>query len=74
MVRMTMVTYYRGVSWYRLHYTVPTTYDGQRLLSAIRRSQPCSDVYVNGTYLGEHQGGFALFASMPPLRLMLVAQ
>ncbi|MBA2392545.1 MAG: beta galactosidase jelly roll domain-containing protein, partial [Ktedonobacteraceae bacterium] len=54
-------TYYRGVSWYRLHYSVPTMYEGQRLYLQFDGASLVADVYVNGTYLGEHQGGYATF-------------
>ena len=54
-------TYYRGVSWYRLHYTVPTTYEGQRLYLQFDGASLVADVYVNGIYLGGHQGGYSTF-------------
>ena len=54
-------TYYRGISWYRLHYTLPTTSTGQRFYLQFDGASLVTDVYVNGTYLGEHQGGYATF-------------
>jgi beta-galactosidase len=54
-------TYYRGVSWYRLHYTVPATYEGQRLYLQFDGASLVADVYVNDTYLGGHQGGYSAF-------------
>ena len=54
-------TYYRGVSWYRLHYTVPATYEGQRLYLQFDGASLVADVYVNGIYLGGHQGGYSTF-------------
>ncbi len=54
-------TYYRGVSWYRLHYAVPAAYAGHQLYLQFDGASLVSDVYVNGTFLGEHQGGYATF-------------
>jgi beta-galactosidase len=53
--------YYRGISWYRLHYTVPAAYAGRRCYLQFDGASLVTDVYVNGTYLGEHQGGYATF-------------
>jgi beta-galactosidase len=54
-------SYYRGISWYRLHYTVPASYANHQLFLQFDGACLVADVYVNGTYLGEHQGGFATF-------------
>jgi beta-galactosidase len=54
-------SYYRGISWYRLHYTVPAEYANHQLFLQFDGACLVADVYVNGTYLGEHQGGFATF-------------
>ena len=54
-------SYYRGISWYRLHYTPSTTLTGQRFYLQFDGASLVTDVYVNGIYLGEHQGGFATF-------------
>jgi beta-galactosidase len=53
--------YYRGVGWYRLHYTVSNSYAGRRLFLKFDGAFLVTDVYVNGSLLGEHQGGFAAF-------------
>jgi beta-galactosidase len=54
-------TYYRGISWYRLHYIVPATYTGRRLYLQFDGASLVTDVYVNGIHLGEHQGGYTAF-------------
>lgn len=54
-------SYYRGISWYRLHYTVPASAAGQRLYLQFDGASLVTDVYVNGILLGEHQGGFSTF-------------
>jgi beta-galactosidase len=55
-------TYYRGIGWYRSHYTVDSGYTGRHFFLKFDGAFLVTDVYVNGTLLGEHQGGFAAFA------------
>jgi len=54
-------SYYRGIGWYRSHYTVDNSYSGRHFFLKFDGAFLVTDVYVNGTYLGEHQGGFAAF-------------
>ncbi|PWU18169.1 MAG: hypothetical protein C5B50_09690 [Verrucomicrobia bacterium] len=54
--------YYRGIGWYRAHYTPDPGYTGRRFFLKFDGAFLVTDVYVNGTLLGEHQGGFAAFA------------
>src|ERR1017187_9886772 len=53
--------YYRGIGWYRSHYTVDASYAGPRFFLKFDGAFYVTDVYLNGNYLGEHQGGFAAF-------------
>jgi len=53
--------YYRGIGWYRSHYTVDNSYAGRHFFLKFDGAFLVTDVYVNGNYLGEHQGGFAAF-------------
>jgi beta-galactosidase len=53
--------YYRGVGWYRKHYTVPDDQAGRELFLKFDGASLVTDLYVNGTFVGEHQGGFAAF-------------
>jgi beta-galactosidase len=53
--------YYRGVGWYRRHYTVPAGYAGRQLYLQFDGVDQVADVYVNGVLLGEHRGGYARF-------------
>lgn len=53
--------YYRGIGWYRKHYTVPSSYANRRLYLQFDGSNLVTDVYVNGTLIGEHRGGYAAF-------------
>src|SRR5438874_2682622 len=54
--------YYRGIGWYRKHYTVPTALVGQELFIKFDGALFTTDLYVNGTFVGEHKGGFAAFS------------
>jgi len=53
--------YYRGIGWYRTHYAVDNSYAGRHFFLKFDGAFLVTDVYVNGNYLGEHQGGFAAF-------------
>ena len=53
--------YYRGIGWYRKHYTVPDEWAGRELFLKFDGTSLVTDLYVNGTLVGEHQGGFAAF-------------
>src|SRR6266849_10557147 len=53
--------YYRGIGWYRKHYTVPAELAGQELFIKFDGANYSTDLYVNGTFVGEHRGGFAAF-------------
>ena len=53
--------YYRGVGWYRKHYTPAGNLAGRRFFLKFDGAFLVTDVYVNGSHLGEHQGGFAAF-------------
>src|SRR5256884_7462323 len=50
--------YYRGIGWYRSHYTPDNSYAGRRFFLKFDGAFVISDVWVNGNYLGQHQGGF----------------
>jgi beta-galactosidase len=54
--------YYRGIGWYRSHYAADNSYSGRRFFLKFDGAFYVTDVWVNGNYLGEHQGGFAAFA------------
>src|SRR5690349_12907868 len=53
--------YYRGVGWYRRHYTPPASFAGKRLWLQFAGANTVTDVWINGTYLGQHKGGYARF-------------
>ena len=54
--------YYRGIGWYRAHYTVDGSYTNRQFFLKFDGAFSVADVYVNGSFVGEHQGGFAAFA------------
>src|SRR5439155_6341572 len=53
--------YYRGTGWYRTHYTPDNSYAGRRFFLKFDGAFYVTDVYLNGNFLGEHQGGMAAF-------------
>jgi len=53
--------YYRGIGWYRTHYTVDAGETNREFFLKFDGANIVSDVYVNGNLVGEHQGGFAAF-------------
>src|SRR5258706_5621651 len=53
--------YYRGIGWDRSHYNLPARYAGRRLFLQFDGANIVTDVYLNGTSLGQHKGGFAAF-------------
>jgi beta-galactosidase len=53
--------YHRGVGWYRTHYVLNRDFAGRRFFLKFEGAFLVTDVYVNGTHLGQHQGGFAAF-------------
>jgi beta-galactosidase len=53
--------YHRGAGWYRRHYTPPPDWAGKRLLLQFDGANTVTDVWVNGTHLGQHRGGYARF-------------
>src|SRR5690348_13640762 len=53
--------YYRGPGWYRKHCRVERALAGRRLFLKFDGAFSVAEVYVNGTRLGGHRGGFAAF-------------
>jgi hypothetical protein len=53
--------YYRGIGWYRRHYTPPASAAGKRIFLQFDGANIVAVVYVNGTMVGTHRGGFARF-------------
>jgi beta-galactosidase len=53
--------YYRGIGWYRRHYTPPNDFAGRKIYLQFDGSNIITDAYVNGSSVGTHRGGFARF-------------
>jgi beta-galactosidase len=54
--------YYRGIGWYRRHLPMfRLSYISYEYFLKFDAANLVADVYVNGTFVGEHQGGFSAF-------------
>ncbi|MFF7335040.1 glycoside hydrolase family 2 TIM barrel-domain containing protein [Streptomyces sp. NPDC008150] len=53
--------YYRGVGWYRRRVTVPAGLAGRMLFLQFAGVNQVADVWIDGTHLGQHRGGYARF-------------
>ncbi|WP_203912155.1 glycoside hydrolase family 2 TIM barrel-domain containing protein [Rhizocola hellebori] len=49
------------VSWYRRHFTLPAAYSGRRIAVEFQGVAKVADVYVNGTFVGQHRGAYTSF-------------
>jgi hypothetical protein len=50
-----------GIGWYRRHYTPPASAAGKRIFLQFDGANIVAVVYVNGTMVGTHRGGFSRF-------------
>jgi beta-galactosidase len=53
--------YHRGIGWYRTHYAVDSSLSKKRFFLKFDGASLVTDVYINGNFVGEHQGAFAAF-------------
>jgi beta-galactosidase len=53
--------YRRGTGWYRRHHTPPADWAGRRFWLQFDGANTVTDVWVNGTHLGQHRGGYSAF-------------
>jgi len=53
--------YYRGVGWYRKHFTIASDLAQRKLYLQFDGANIITDVFVNGAPAGRHAGGFATF-------------
>jgi len=56
-----LAEYYRGVGWYRRQLPLPSSYSRKKIYLQFDGAFLVTDVYVNGTHVGAHRGGFATF-------------
>jgi hypothetical protein len=52
---------YDGVGWYRRTFDRPANWDGKSILLQFDAAQYFAEVWLNGEYLGSHEGGFLRF-------------
>jgi beta-galactosidase len=53
--------FYRGPGFYRRHFSIDASEAGRQLFIHFNGVNTVTDVWVNGVYLGQHRGGFAMF-------------
>jgi len=54
--------FYAGYGWYRKHFTVPQTWTGKNVFLEFQAAFDQAQIYVNGTAVGEHIGGYNGFS------------
>ncbi len=53
--------YYQGIGWYRGSFELPPGQTGRRYFVRFEGVSVVADVFVNGTYVGGHKGGYSAF-------------
>jgi len=51
----------QGIGWYRLAFTPPASFTGRRSWLEFDAASRVATIWLNGTLLGEHKGGFSRF-------------
>jgi hypothetical protein len=54
--------FYAGYGWYRKHFTVPDSWSGKNVFLEFQAAFDQAQIYVNGTKVGEHIGGYNGFS------------
>ena len=54
-------SYYLGVCWYRKTFTPPAAYQGKKIYLEFEGAMQTAQVYLNGTLLATHLGGYTPF-------------
>jgi len=54
--------FYVGYGWYRKHLTIKPEWTGKKVFLEFQGAFDDAEVYVNGTRIGEHKGGFTGFS------------
>ncbi|MBN1306351.1 MAG: hypothetical protein JXA18_00435, partial [Chitinispirillaceae bacterium] len=52
---------YKGVCWYRKTFTPPASYQGKKIFIEFEAAMQSAQVWINGTSLITHQGGYTPF-------------
>jgi beta-galactosidase len=54
-------SYRRGISWYRKNIKIPEKLAEKRIYLRFEGSNQVTDLYVNGSFVGRHKGGYTAF-------------
>ncbi len=55
-------SFYVGYGWYRKHFTVPSSWTGKSVSLEFQAAFDQAQIYVNGTQVGQHIGGYNGFS------------
>jgi beta-galactosidase len=53
--------YWRGIGWYRKHFRMDQSSTGKRVFLEFEGANQVSECWLNGAYLGRHNGGYTGF-------------
>jgi beta-galactosidase len=53
--------YFRGIGWYRKHFRLGEDHRGKRIFLEFEGVNQVCEIWLNGVYLGIHQGGYTTF-------------
>jgi beta-galactosidase len=53
--------YWRGIGWYRKHFSIDEKYSGKRIFLEFEGVNQVSQFWLNGRLLGDHKGGYTGF-------------
>lgn len=53
--------YYRGLGGYRKKFTIPKNTEDKRIYIEFGAANTVAEVYVNGSFVGRHEGGYSAF-------------
>lgn len=53
--------YFRGIGWYRKHFQLESELSGKRVFLEFEGVNQVSEFWVNGSYVGKHEGGYTSF-------------
>jgi beta-galactosidase len=59
--RKDIVDHSTGVAWYRKHFTLPASAQGQKVFLEFEGARQAAEVYVNGKRVGLHENGINAF-------------
>ena len=53
--------YYRGLGGYRKNYVFSSELGGKRLFMEFKGANTVAELYINGSFVGKHEGGYSAF-------------